>query len=97
MAALANEFYNVEGVAEIDLGIPKVGGNDILVQRVGGGWELSYVLKFGSYISGGGKQHVWKYKAMDDGSVQFIKEEGDPVPSWMKCRIQEQLLLAKRD
>ena len=96
MAALANEFYNVEGVAEIDLGIPKVGGNDIEVQRVSGGWEINYVLKFGSYISGGGKKHIWKYRAGDDGSVQFIAEEGDAVPSWMKCNFPDLDLLVKR-
>lgn len=96
MAALANEFYNVEGVAEIDLGIPKVGGNDIQIQRIGGGWEINYVLKFGSYLNGGGKQHIWKYKAMDSGSVQFLLEEGDAVPSWMKCHQQEELLLVKK-
>ena len=33
MAALANEFYNVEGVVEIDLGMPKIGGNDIKIKR----------------------------------------------------------------
>lgn len=96
MAALANEFYNVEGVSEIDLGIPKVGGNDIEVRRVSGGWEINYVLKFGSYISGNGKKHIWKYKAGDDGSVQFIAEEGDAVPSWMKCDFPDLDLLVKR-
>ncbi|MCR9286843.1 MAG: hypothetical protein NXI23_05550 [Bacteroidetes bacterium] len=96
MAALANEFYNIDGVAEIDLGIPKVGGNDIVVQRVGGGWEINYVLKFGSYISGNGKKHIWKYKATDDGLVQFMTEEGDEIPSWMRCNFQDDLFLVKR-
>lgn len=96
MAALANEFYNIDGVAEIDLGIPKVGGNDIVVQRVGGGWEINYVLKLGSYISGNGKKHIWKYKATDDGLVQFMTEEGDEIPSWMRCNFQDDLFLVKR-
>ncbi|RMG79843.1 MAG: hypothetical protein D6714_15695 [Bacteroidetes bacterium] len=96
MAALANEFYNVEGVREIDLGIPKVGGNDILVRRISGGWEIQYVLKFGSYISGKGKQHLWKYKALDNGQIEFLGEEGDAVPSWMKCNNEEEILLVKR-
>ena len=34
IAALANEFYNIEGVAEIDLGIPKAAGNDIVFNRL---------------------------------------------------------------
>ena len=96
MAALANEFYNVEGVTEIDLGIPKVGGNDIEVQRIGGGWEINYVLKFGSYISGNGKKHIWRYRAMDDGTVQFISEEGDEIPSWMRCSFPVTEFLVKR-
>lgn len=88
MAALANEFYNVEGVSEIDLGIPKVGGNDILIKRIGNGWEINYILKFGSYVTGDGKKHIWKYKAMDNGTVQFVSEEGDEIPSWMRCNFE---------
>jgi hypothetical protein len=85
MAALANEFDNIEGVSEIDLGLPKVGGNDIKMKRINGGWELDFVLKFGAYADGAGKQHIWKYKALDSGKVSFVSEGGDPIPSWMKC------------
>lgn len=85
MAALANEFYNVEGISEIDLGIPKAGGNDIQLRRVQDGWEVEYILRFGSYISGEGKAHTWSYKATDDGKITFISEGGDEVPSWMRC------------
>lgn len=85
MAALANEFYNVEGVKEIDLGVPKAGGNDIQIKRIQNGWEVEYILRFGNYISGEGKAHIWRYMAKDDGTVTFIKEEGDEVPSWMRC------------
>lgn len=85
MAALANEFYNVDGISEIDLGIPKAGGNDIQLRRVQDGWEVEYILRFGSYISGEGKAHTWNYKALDDGTIRFISESGDEIPSWMRC------------
>ena len=85
MAALANEFYNIKGVKEIDLGIPKAGGNDIQLRRVQDGWEVEYILRFGSYISGEGKSHTWSYKAMDNGSIVFVAESGDEIPSWMRC------------
>ncbi|MEM9918491.1 MAG: hypothetical protein AAF990_10370 [Bacteroidota bacterium] len=85
MAALANEFYNVEGVETIDLGIPEIGGNDINILRINGGWQVEYILRFGSYISGKGKMHFWKYNFMDDGNVKFQSEGGDPVPDYMRC------------
>ncbi len=85
MAALANEFYNIDGIVEIDLGIPKIGGNDINIKRIENGWEVEYILRFGSYISGKGKMHIWKYEALDNGSIKFINESGDPIPAWMKC------------
>lgn len=96
MAALANEFYNIDGVTEIDLRIPEAGGNDIVVQRVSGGWDISYILRFGSYINNNGKSHIWKYRTMDDGSVQLLSEEGDEIPSWMRCHFQETEFLVKR-
>lgn len=88
MSALANEFYNIEGVKSIDLGIPKIGGNDINIQRINEGWEVQYILRFGSYISGKGKVHIWTYNAMDDGNVHFVNESGDPVPEWMRCHFR---------
>lgn len=95
MAALANEFYNVEDVVEIDLGIPEIGGNDIEIDRVNGGWEVKYILRFGSYFDGNGQSHVWIYKVLDKGGVKFIEETGDPVPDWMKCEIDEYQLALK--
>lgn len=93
MAALANEFYNIEGVSAIDLGIPEIGGNDINLKRINNGWEVEYILRFGSYINGKGKIHIWKYRALDNGTVEFVSEGGDPVPEWMKCEyINEDLV-----
>jgi hypothetical protein len=95
MAALANDFYNIEGVSAIDLGIPKVGGNDINMKRISKGWEVEYVLRFGSYISGKGKIHIWKYRALDDGTIEFVSEGGDPVPEWMRCGYLNEDLVSK--
>jgi hypothetical protein len=89
MAALANEFENVEGIAEIDLGLPKVAGNDIRMKRMTNGWEIDYVLRFGAYASTGGKEHIWKYRADDLGNVTFVSEGGEPIPAWMKCETIE--------
>jgi hypothetical protein len=86
MAALANEFNNVEGVAELDLGLPKVSGNDISMKRVSAAWEIDFILKFGAYAGAtSGKQHAWKYRALDNGEVTFLAESGDPIPTWLKC------------
>ncbi len=86
MAAVANELNNVEGVDEVDLGIPKVVGNDIAARRVNGGWELDYVLRFGSWASGAGKAHTWKFRVTDAGKTSFVSESGEAVPEWMKCQ-----------
>lgn len=88
MAALANEFYNVDGVIEIDFGQPKVTGNDIQLRPVPDGWEVQYILKFGSYINGNGKSHSWMYRFDKSGQVKFVSETGDDVPEWMRCEIQ---------
>lgn len=86
MAALANEFYNVEGVVSIDLGIPDISGNDIEIKRLNDAWEVRYILKYGaSYIRGNGKQHLWTYQVFDDGRVELLEESGDPIPAYMKC------------
>ncbi|MFK7933988.1 MAG: hypothetical protein AB8G22_10805 [Saprospiraceae bacterium] len=88
MAALANEFYNVEGVSEIDFGLPKVTGNDIQLRPVLEGWEVHYILKFGSYINGNGKKHTWVYRFDTAGKIQLVSETGDEIPEWMRCEIQ---------
>lgn len=95
MAALANEFTDIEGIIEIDLGIPKVGGNDISLNRFQNGWEVQYILKFGSISSGKGKNHIWKYHALDDGTIKFIEESGSPIPKWMRCSLEEKLMVLK--
>lgn len=93
MAALANEFYNVEGVVEVDLGIPDVSGSDIELRRLPDGWEVKYILRFGSLFDDAGQSHIWVWKVSDSKQVQFVKEEGAPIPSWMRCQFEQGELL----
>ncbi|MEM1121595.1 MAG: hypothetical protein AAGJ18_14185 [Bacteroidota bacterium] len=93
MAALASQFEDIEGVVSIDLGIPKVAGNDIVLNRIQNGWEILYVMKFGSFSNGKGKKHLWKYHVLDDGAVNFVEESGSPIPSWMRCQMEEAMLV----
>jgi hypothetical protein len=94
MAAIANEFYNIEGVTEIDLNIPKVSGSDIKIKRKADAWEIEYILKFGgAYSEKNGKIHSWKYKTTDNGSVTFLSETGEPIPTWMKCNAKDETLV----
>lgn len=85
MAAIGNMVSQIEGVDEIDLGIPKILGNDINAHRTPGAWEFDYVLRFGSWVSGRGKSHIWKFRVTDAGKVSFLGDSGEPVPDWMKC------------
>ena len=94
MAAVANEFYNIDGIEEVDLGIPSVKGNDISVERTSEGWEFQFELLFGNYLTGDGQSHRWKYLVTDNQEVKFMAEEGDPVPEWMRCLIQPSPIIA---
>lgn len=94
MASLANEFYNVEGVQEIDLGIAKGVGNDITAQRMARGWRFTFELSFGSLSDAANEIHTWRYEITDDGAVAMVGESGEPVPEWMRCSLEP--LLARR-
>lgn len=94
MASVANEFYNIDGIAEIDLGIPDVKGNDISVERTSEGWEFQFELLFGNYLTGDGQSHRWKYLVTDKQEVKFLMEEGDLVPDWMRCLLQPSPIMA---
>jgi hypothetical protein len=85
MAALASKFDDIKDVVQIDLGVPKLQGNDIKARRVGGAWEIDFVLQFGSSGAGGAKQHTWKYQVLDNGTAKLLKESGEPIPAYMKC------------
>ncbi len=90
MAAVANEFYNIEGIKSVDLGVPQIGGNDINVWRKSDSWEIEYVLRFGSFIADKGKVHIWKYRFTDSGSLEFVTEGGDPIPDYMRCNFEKE-------
>ncbi len=90
MAALADKFRDIQGVVQTDLGSTKLGGNDIKARRVGGGWEIDFVLSIGA-----NQQHTWKFKALDNGQVSLLKESGEPLPSWMKCEKPDKNLVAR--
>jgi hypothetical protein len=85
MAALASQFDNIPGIVQVDLGLPKFGGNDIKAKRISGGWEIDFLYSFGATAGSSGKQHAWKFQALDNGQVKMVKESGEPLPTWMKC------------
>ncbi len=92
MAALANEFYNIEGIIEIDLGIPDLNGNDIQFKKTNNGWEIHYVLTIGgSLLQTTKKEHIWIFEVNPAGEVKFLSEEGEPIPGWMKCEDEGKL------
>ncbi len=90
MAAISERFRDIPGVMQIDLGQAKFSGNDIRAKRIGGGWEIEFVLAIGV-----NQQHSWKFKALDNNQVSLLKESGNPMPSWMKCNIEDKNLVAK--
>lgn len=95
MAALANEFYKIPGVASIDLNLPAEPGNDIQVRRGNGGWEISYIMRFGE-IKGDIKAHVWTYQVLDNGVIRLHSETGAPIPASMRCDLFNGQVIATR-
>jgi len=95
MASLANEFYNIEGVQEIDLGLAKEQGNDIVATRLADAWRFEFKLSFGSLLENGEKIHTWIFEIKDSGEVSKISEGGDEIPDWMHCTIEETLIMAR--
>ena len=95
MAALANEFNNIEGVHEVDLGLAKNVGNDITAIRTSSGWRFDFTLSFGSLQEKGEKTHNWQYECTNAGVVRKIGESGDPVPEWMRCSVQPLAFVTK--
>jgi hypothetical protein len=90
MAALADKFRDIQGVVQTDLGSTKLGGNDIKARRVGGGWEIDYVLSINAT-----QQHTWKFKALENGQVSLLKEAGEPLPAWMRCETPDKTMVAR--
>jgi len=95
MASLANEFYNLEGVQEIDLGLAKEQGNDIVATRTANAWRFEFKLSFGSLAEKGEKIHTWIYEHKDSGEVVKVSEGGDDIPEWMRCFIADERMFAR--
>lgn len=88
VTALANEFRNIDGVVDIDMGVPEIQGNDIELRRTPEGYRLDYILKVGGGISGESLQtHTWSWSISSSGEIKFIEEKGAPVPEWMRCQV----------
>lgn len=88
MAALANDFHEIEGVKEVDLGLSKEMGSDITATRIRTGWRFVFTLSFGSLQEKGEKTHTWQYEYSDAGKLTKVNETGDPVPEWMRCAVE---------
>jgi hypothetical protein len=90
MAAIGERFRDIPGVVQIDLGQAKFSGNDIRARRTSGGWEIEFVLAIGV-----NQQHSWKFKASDNNQISLLNESGSPLPSWMKCSVEDKNVVAK--
>lgn len=95
MASLANEFYNLEGVQEIDLGLAKEQGNDIVATRITNAWRFEFKLSFGSLAEQGEQIHTWIFERKDTGEVTKISEGGHDIPEWMRCSLDNEFILAR--
>ena len=83
LAPVAQAFSNIDGIVLVDLLMPEGDGNDIELKKLANGWELSYLVKFDSCISGCKKKHVWKFRVDNSNKVTFVEEIGDELPDWM--------------
>jgi len=85
MAALAQKFLKVNGVESVDFGIPEIKGNDITVEREGKAWIFSYILAVSGAFGQETTNHIWTFKASDNGNINLLEETGPPIPEWLKC------------
>ncbi len=83
MAPVAQLFSTMENVLLVDLLVPDGDGNDIEIKEIDGGWEINYIVKFDTCITGCKQRHVWTFEVRD-GNADFVKEWGDDLPNWMK-------------
>ncbi|MEL6863804.1 MAG: hypothetical protein AAFP19_05260 [Bacteroidota bacterium] len=83
IAPIAKAFSKIDDIVLVDLLLPDGDGNDIEVKKLENGWELSYMVKFDSCISGCKKKHIWTFQVLESGQVQFVGESGDELPGWM--------------
>lgn len=86
IAPIAKDFSEIEDVVLVDLLMPNGDGNDIAIKQLTNGWEISYMVKFESCITGCKKRHVWTFDVTNGKNVTFKGETGDELPAWMKKR-----------
>ena len=84
IAPIADLFLNIQGIENVDLLQPSGDGNDIVLNQLADGWQLSYLVKFDSCITGCMKKHSWEFKVNTNGEVSFLGETGDDLPDWMR-------------
>lgn len=83
IAPVAQLFSMMENVLLVDLLVPDGDGNDIEIKEIEGGWELNYIVKFDTCITGCKQRHIWTFEVRE-GNTTFVKEWGDDLPKWMK-------------
>ncbi|MEM9916753.1 MAG: hypothetical protein AAF990_01580 [Bacteroidota bacterium] len=83
IAPIAQSFSTLDDIVLVDLLSPDGDGNDIEVKKLADGWELKYMVKFESCITGCLKRHVWTFEVNKTGKVNFMGESGDDLPDWM--------------
>jgi hypothetical protein len=88
MLALAEEFTQISGVQDFDLGVPKTKGNDITVRRNKDSWDIEYILRFGAWAAGKGDSHQWLFQINDAGKVKLMGESGGQIPTYLKCQME---------
>ncbi|MEL6926347.1 MAG: hypothetical protein AAFO94_20055 [Bacteroidota bacterium] len=86
LAPIAKEFLNIQGIEQVDMHTPGGDGNDIEIKQLPDGWEIHYLVKFGSCLSGCENLHRWSFAVKKDGNVHFVGESGDELPDWMQAR-----------
>lgn len=88
LAAIAQLFKNIDGVQKVILPVPDLDGNDIEARRTSKGWQLNYIVKFDSCLTGCKKQRTWSFEVVNinvhsSANVKFIGITGDDLPDWM--------------
>ena len=83
IAPVASAFSQIDGIVLVDLLMPSGDGNDIEVKKIDNGWEINYMVKFESCITGCKKKHIWTFNVKNSNKVTFVGESGDDLPEWM--------------
>lgn len=83
MAALASQFYAVEGITAVDLGDKEFASSDIQFKQLNNAWEFHYILRPDE--TDNSTEHRWVFRIGEGGEVQMTNEIGDSLPTWVGC------------